>query len=180
MKRLTLGLVLLTALTGCDADMMKRFGLGADPEQQKDEDCFVTTDKPAAMFYVSAPATASAQASVSLEPWIFLEAPALTLDKVLPETFKATVDEQARTITVSGQMTRVLPRPGASCAMPAMYMIPKAATLSVPVTLAAPGTYEIRIASESFTTQRPPAMGHPAEPLRQYPEAIATRSIVIE
>ncbi|MNY73993.1 hypothetical protein D3C86_2129200 [compost metagenome] len=77
-------------------------------------------------------------------------------------------------------MRRVLPRPGAECALPAMYMIPQAATLSLPVTLAATGTYTIRIAPESFTTERPPAMAHPNEPLRQYPEALATRSLVVE
>ncbi|HEY9899611.1 MAG TPA: hypothetical protein V6D00_10560 [Pantanalinema sp.] len=182
MKRLALGLVLLTAIAGCDAALLKQLGLGPKPgpTQPNDEDCFVTVDKPAAVFHVGAPATASVQASVSLVPWIFLEAPALTIDKPLPGTFKATVDDQAKTITVSGLMKRVLPRPGAQCAMPAMYMIPQAATLSVPVTLAATGTYEIRIAPESFTTQRPPEMAHPAEPLRQYPAAMATRSIVVE
>ncbi|MNY31729.1 hypothetical protein D3C86_1659030 [compost metagenome] len=172
--------MLLTAIAGCDPTLMAQLGLREKPKQPNNEDCFVTVQAPAAVFHVGAPATASVQASFSLEPWIFLEAPALTIDKPVPESFKATVDDQAKTITLSGLMTRVLPRPGAQCAMPAMYMIPKAATLSVPISVATAGTYEIRLASGSFTTQRPPEMSHPSEPLRQYPEAIATRTIVIE
>lgn len=183
MKRIALGLVLLTAVTGCDPTLLTQLGLRGDkavPPRPGDGECFITVDKPAAVFHVSAPATASAQATVSLVPWAFLEAPALTIDKLLPQTFEAMVDAQARTITLSGKMTRVLPKPGAECAMPALYMVPDAATLSVPVVLNATGTYEIRIAPDSFTTQRPPEMAHPNQPLRQYPEALATRSIVIE
>lgn len=150
------------------------------PRDGNSSDCFVESVAPAPMFHVSFTSPASAGSTVSLEPWVLLAAPATKADVLLSETFRATVDAAHREIVVAGQVRRTLHNPLANCPVPAIYMIPTAATLSLPVVLKEAGTYTVRIASESFTTERPPAQPRPDEPAREYPPAEATGSLVIE
>jgi len=142
-------------------------------------DCMVTSEVPAPIFHVSFVSPASAGATVSLEPWVYLSAPAAWMDEVLPTTFRADVNTAAKEIVISGKVRRKLENPQAACAIPAMYVIPDAATLSLPVVLTEAGTYTVRIASESFTTQRPPEVANPSLPPRVYPPVAATKSLVI-
>lgn len=153
---------------------------GASPAPGPSGPCELVQVVPAPLFHVAFTSPASAGATVSLEPWVFLQAPIMKHDEVLPETFAATVDEQKREIVVTGKVRATRPNPEAMCAYPAIYTFPKAATLSLPVVLQATGTYVVRIASESFTTDRPDAIEHPSQPPRVYPEPAATRSLVID
>lgn len=179
MRSLSLfGLSLTILLAGACSGPL-RFPLGGAPTPAPGE-CAVVRGMPAPIFHVAFLSPATAGATVSLEPWVFLAAPLMKHDEVLPETFEAKVDAQAREIVVSGQVRATRPNPGADCAYPAIYTFPKVATLSLPVVLTATGTYTVRIASDSFTTQRPESVQHPSEPPKTYPEAVATRSLVIE
>ncbi|HEY9856074.1 MAG TPA: hypothetical protein V6D05_10075 [Stenomitos sp.] len=135
---------------------------------------------PAAMFAVEATSPASAGATVSLVPWVFLPAPIMKHDEVLPDSFKATVDETTREIVLTGQVWATRPNPAANCAYADIYAFPKVATLSVPVVLAATGSYTVRIASESFYTPHYWELQSPNEPGKVYPEPTATRSLIIE
>lgn len=161
-------------LTGC-----VQFNNLFHPKDGTSSDCFTVHEVPAPMFHVAFTSPASAGATVSLEPWVVLSAPATKVDQLLPETFKATVDAARKEIAVTGRVLRTDANPLANCPLPALYMIPQAATLSLPVLLTETGTYTVRIASDSFTTERPPAQPRPDEPAREYPPAEATRSLVI-
>ncbi len=144
------------------------------------DECYLVQEAPAPMFHVGFVTPASAGATVSLEPWVFLSAPAVRMDELLPGTFKAQVNTETREILVTGRVKRSVVNPQANCAIPAIAVVPEAATLSLPVVLTATGTYTVRIASESFTTNRPPAQPRPDVPARTYPEPAATRSLVID
>ena len=176
MKQLALVLAVPVLLAGCSAELMS-FLRPDTPKKYTDPECTIVVTQPAPMFYLGAPATASVGATVSLEPWVLLSAPVLIIDAVKPETFEAVVDHAAKRVTVKGAITRHEANPGANCGFPAMYMMPKAATLSVPVTLSA-GTWELAIATDSFTTEKP--QFHPNDPNPNAPGPLATRSIVIE
>lgn len=152
---------------------------GGTPGPTPSGDCTMVQPIPAPIFHVGFVSPASAGATVSLEPWVFLEAPVMVHDAVLPETFAATVDEQAREIVVAGQVKATRPNPAADCGFPAIYTFPKAATMSLPVVLQASGTYTVRIAAESFTTRRPEEMQHPNDPPKTYPQPAETRTLVI-
>ncbi len=175
MKQRALALAVPILLAGCSAELLSflRPDGGMKP---RDENCTIALERPAPMFYLSAPATASAAATISIEPWVLLSAPVLKIDELRPQTFAADVDHQARRVTIRGSITRHEANPEADCAFPAMYMMPKAATLSVPLSLPA-GTWELAISTASFTTEKPPY--HPAEPNAAYPGPQATRSLVI-
>lgn len=141
--------------------------------------CTIASEQAAPIFHVAFTSPASAGATVTLEPWVYLEAPVMVHDAVLPETFAAQVREQTREIVITGKVRTTRPNPGANCAFPALYTFPIAATLSLPVVLPASGTYTVRIASESFTTERPPEVTNPSLPPKVYPAPAATRSLVI-
>ncbi|MNX22198.1 hypothetical protein D3C86_521770 [compost metagenome] len=176
MKQLALVLSVPLLLAGCSADFLSQFLPGKTNPSQRD-DCTVTVERPAPMFYLDAPQVASAGATFSVEPWVLLSAPVQVIDAIRPETFVAEVDLAAKKVTLRGKITRHEANPQANCGFPAIYMLPKAATLSVPVSLPA-GTYELAIAADSFNPEKPPYT--PMEPNRTYPGPLATRSIVVE
>lgn len=176
MKQLALVLGVPLLLAGCSAQFLSFLQPGPRTPGNRD-DCTRAVSKPAPMFYLDAPAVATAGATFSVEPWVLLSGPALKLDEIRPGTFTATVDLDAKRVTVQGMITRHEANPEAACEFPAMYMLPKAATVSVPVTLPA-GTYELAIAPDSVTTEKPPTT--PLEPNQTYPGPLATRSIVVE
>ncbi|HEY9854478.1 MAG TPA: hypothetical protein V6D05_01985, partial [Stenomitos sp.] len=93
--------------------------------------CYNTRLVPARIFAVAAPATASANASVSLVPWVTRLAPLTKLDQLATQSFKAEVDVTARTITVTGQVFRTEAAPGSGCSYPTIAVMPEAASLSV-------------------------------------------------
>lgn len=134
--------------------------------------CYQTRLVPARIFAVEAPATASANATFSLTPWVSREAPLTKLDQLATQSFTAEVDVEARTITVSGQVLRTEAAPGAGCTYPALAIPPEGATVSLEIQAPA-GTYSLRIPDASFTSERPVA----PSPL---PEAAASRSLVLE
>ena len=176
MKQLALALCVPVILTGCSADLLSFLQPnGSNPKQR--DDCTLPVEKPAPMFYLDAPAIATAGATVSLEPWVLLSAPALEIDEIRPQTFVADVDLAAKRVTIRGGITRHEVNPEANCEFRAIYMLPQAATFSVPVSLPA-GTYELAIATECFTTEKPPYT--PTDPNRYYPGPLATRSIVVQ
>jgi hypothetical protein len=176
MKQLALVLAVPLLLVGCTPELLS-FLRPDDGGKFGDENCTIALERPAPMFYVSAPATTSAGVTVTLEPWVLLSAPVLKIDEIRPQTFVAEVDHPTKRVTIRGSITRHEANPEADCAFPAMYMMPKAATLSVPLSLPA-GTWEVAIATDSFTTEKPPY--HPAEPNATYPGPQATRSLVVE
>lgn len=176
MKQLALVLSVPVILAGCSADLLSQWLPDKRGPGQRD-DCTVPVVRSAPMFYLGAPQVATAGATFSVEPWVLLSAPALEIDQIRPGSFVAEVDLAAKRVTVRGSITRHEVNPEAECAFPAMYMLPKAATLSVPVSLPA-GTYELAIAIDSFTAEKPPYT--PSEPNRTYPGPQATRSIVVE
>lgn len=176
MKQLALAVAVPLLFAGCSAELLS-FLRPDTPGSPKNENCTVAVERPAPMFYFDAPQVASADATVSLEPWVLLSAPALKVDEIRPASFKAEVDLEAKRVTIRGAITRHEMNPEAECAFPAIYMLPQAATLSVPVVLPA-GTYEVAIATESFTTEKPPYT--PTDPDRVYPGPLATRSLLVE
>lgn len=176
MKQLALALCVPVIVTGCSAEFLSLLKPNASNPNQRD-DCTRAVERPAPMFYLDAPAVATAGATISLEPWVLLSAPALKIDEIRPQTFVAEVDHAAKRVTVRGAITRHEANPQANCEFPAIYMLPQAATVSVPVSLPA-GTYELAIATESFTTEKPPYT--PTEPNRTYPGPLATRSIIVQ
>lgn len=157
------GLAVLAVAAGCA-------WLGGTPTGS----CYTTRLADARLFAVEAPATASANATVSLTPWVSLTASVTKLDQVATPSFKAEVDVAARTITVSGQVVRTEATPGSGCTYPLLAVPPEPASLSVEFTAPA-GTYDIRIPSAFFTSDRPHAV-----PSMKLPEAAATRSLVLE
>ncbi len=160
------------AAAGCDA-LLPWLGGG-------DRDCLVTVQIPAPMFHVAAPATASAGVPFKITPWVLRTSGSYPRgDQVVPESFAATVDAAARTIKVSGSISRTNVRPGTNCAVPAMAVLPSAATLSLEVTAPA-GTYTVSIPPENFTTEVPQLFGLPNEPPNGYPPAQASRSVTVQ
>lgn len=136
--------------------------------------CYTTRMASARLFAVEAPATASANATVSLTPWVSLTAPLTKLDQIATESFKVEVDAERMTLTVSGQVSRTEANPGSGCTYPLLAVVPEPASLSLAFTAPA-GTYEIRIPSATYTSERPPAL-----PALNVPEAAATRSLLLE
>lgn len=136
--------------------------------------CYNTQLATARLFAVEAPATASANAPVSLTPWVSRTAPLTKLDQLATQSFKAEVDVAAKTITVTGQVFRTEPTLESGCLYPNLALRPEPASLSLEVTAPA-GTYDIRIPEASYTSERPYA----APPLT-IPDAAATRSLVLE
>lgn len=137
-------------------------------------DCYQTRLVPARMFAIEAPATGSAQASVSLTPWVTRQAPLTRLDQLATQSFKAEVDVDAKTITVTGQVFRTEAVPGSGCTYPALAIPPEPATVSLEIQAPA-GTYLVRIPETSYTSERPVARSGAT-----MPEAAATRSLVLE
>lgn len=135
--------------------------------------CYNTRLVPARMFAVEAPATASANASVRLTPWVLRVAPLTRLDQLATQSFKAEVDVASKTITVTGQVFRTEAAVGSGCTYPTIAVLPEPATLSLEVTAPA-GTYSIRLPETYYTADRPTAASSPL------PEAAATRSLVLE
>lgn len=176
MKQLALALCVPVMVAGCSAELMS-FLQPKPSDPSRRDDCTRPVERPAPMFYLDAPAVVTADATFSVEPWVLLSAPALTIDEIRPQTFVAEVDLAAKRVMVRGAITRHEANPEANCSFPAIYMMPKAATLSVPVSLPA-GTYELAIAPNSVTTEKPPYT--PTEPNRTYPGPLATRSIVVQ
>jgi hypothetical protein len=131
------------------------------------------------MFALNAPATASANATFSITPWVVISAGSWPLipDAIVPSSFIATVDAASKTITVTGQVTRTNVNPAAACPAPALATRPTAATVSVAAS-ASSGTYTILIPAAEFTTQAPQPYG-PTDPMGPVPPPAATRSIVI-
>lgn len=177
MKHVALVLGIPLLLAGCSDELLSILRPEGPKKPPSNDDCYVSTVRPAPMFYLDAPATASADATISIEPWVLLSAPVVKIDEIQPKSFEAEVDHDAKRVTLRGSITRYEANPKADCAFPAIYMIPTVATLSVPVVLPA-GTYELAIAADSFIDQHPPVT--PIEPDRIYPGPLATRSIVIE
>ncbi len=137
-------------------------------------DCYQTRLVPARMFAIEAPATGSAMASVSLTPWVTRQAPLTRLDQLATQSFKAEVDVDAKTITVTGQVFRTEAAPNSGCTFPALAIPTEPATVSLAVQAPA-GTYSIVIPAPYFTLERP--MGPSTVTM---PEAAATRSLVLE
>lgn len=181
MRHVALMLTGALVLAGCTPELLSRFIPNPNPTPTvgSGDDCYLTVEQPAPMFYVEAPQTASAGATISLTPWVTLEAPVARSDELLPETFEAHVDHAARTVTLRGSIRRYQANPEGNCAYPAIYMVPKAATHSLAIALPA-GTYTVAIASDSFSATQPPAQPHPGEPATQYPGPQATRSLIVE
>lgn len=170
-----LGLLGVVSIVGCTT-LMPGFG----PPSPGPSPCTITVQQAAPMFSVDAPATASAHATFSLTPWIYLSAGSWgSGDTLIPESFRATVDSAAKTITVTGSIKRINVHPGSQCPVPAIAIIPSAATLSVEASASA-GTYTIILPAESFTTDVPPKVGRPDEPERTYPTPAATRSLILQ
>ncbi|MBO9539117.1 hypothetical protein J7643_00840 [bacterium] len=111
---------------------------------------FQDVQVPARMFYVDAPATASAGATFSLTPWICR----YSGDRLATPSMKAIVDDAARTITVTGQVERKEMAPGSTCLISAIYVPPRIATLSLDLALPV-GTYSLLIATDSFLPELP-------------------------
>lgn len=175
MKKIAVALAVSLLLAGCSAEFMSL--LRPSPSKSyRDPDCTIAVTQPAEMFYLEAPATASVGATISIEPWVLLSAPALIPDALLPDTFALDVDPVAMRVTVTGSVSRREANPETNCQFPALYMFATPATLSLPVALPA-GTWELAIASESVTTRLPDV--RPDEP-KTFPGPLATRSIVVE
>lgn len=160
------------AVAGCDMLLPLLVG--------QNRDCTFTVEEKAPMFHVAAPATASAGVAFDVVPWVYRSAGSYPKgDEVIPGSFAAVIDTASRTITITGNIRRTNVRPNANCAIPAIAVLPSAATLSVPVTATASGTYTVRIPGEYFTTQTPSLYGLPNEPPNGYPQPLATRSVEV-
>lgn len=134
--------------------------------------CYSVRLVPARMFAVEAPATASANATLSLVPWVSRLAPLTKLDQLATQSFQAAVDAEARTITVTGQVFRTEAAPGSGCSYPTIAVLPEPASVSLEVTAPA-GTYSLVIPDSAFISERPTATA-------SLPAAAATRSLVLE
>ncbi len=177
MKHVALMFGVPLLMAGCSAELLSFLDPPSSPKPKTGDDCYVAVVRPAPMFYLDAPHVAAAGATISLEPWVLRSAPIAKIDEILLPTFEAKVDLVNQRVTLVGSIERYEANPEADCAFPAIYMVPQAATLSVPVVLPA-GTYEVAIASDSFITEQPPAI--PYEPNRVYPGPQATRSLRVE
>lgn len=176
MKELALASTLLVLIGGCSAELLSLWRPKDHPPPTGDA-CLVEVRRPAPIFYLQAPAVASAGVPIPMIPWVVLSAPVQKPDALLPETFELRVDHAAKRVTVVGSVLRYEAAPKADCGFPAIYMMPQPATMSVTTVLPA-GTYELAIAPESFTPEKPPAPHH--DPYRFYPNPQATRSLRVE
>lgn len=181
MKHVPLMLTGTLMLAGCTPELLSRLipNPTPSPTAGSGDDCTLTVEQPAPMFYVEAPQTASAGATISVTPWVRLEAPVARSDELLSDSFEASVDHAAKTVTLRGSIRRYQANPKGDCAFPAIYMFPTAATYSLEIALPA-GSYTVAIASDSYTATHPPAQPHPGLPATQYPGPQATRSLIVE
>lgn len=176
MKKLALASTLVVLIGGCSIELHSLWRPKNFPPPTGDA-CLVEAQRPAPIFHLQAPAVASAGVPFTVIPWVVLSAPVQKPDVLLPETFEVRVDHAAKRVTIVGSILRYEAAPKAGCSFPAIYMVPQAATMSVKTVLPA-GTYELAIASDSFTSEKPPAPHH--DPYRIYPSPQATRSLRVE
>jgi|GEM_PF-1841485 len=143
--------------------------------------CTVEKDLPARLFTIEAPETAVADQPFSVVAWVSLGGDYNQFQVPLAETFKADVDPEAKTITLSGSVRTDVANPeNPDCILPAGMQAPKGATMSIRVSAPA-GIYTLRIPDEAFTAEKPISAPHPGVSGRfDYPEPMATRSIAIQ
>ncbi|MBM3271073.1 MAG: hypothetical protein FJZ01_25870 [Candidatus Sericytochromatia bacterium] len=156
-------------------------GCGLLPGLLQARPCTVDKVVPAQIFAVTAPARATAGQPFKVTAWIRLpEGGGGVSHRVTADAVKITPEADGKTLTVTGKIDRTEPAPGSNCAFPAIYQPVQAWKTETGATLQA-GTYQIRIAPESFTGDRPEIVaGEPYGSGVQAPSPQASTSITVE